>query len=67
MEWFLAAKFEDFNQQLIQGKRKGYESFGLALEKGYAFRMGALRDLPSLEKAEQALPESEHCRVVARP
>jgi hypothetical protein len=61
----LDVKVEGFNQQLTRGKR--HEPFGLALDKRYAFRMGALRDLPPLEKAEQALYESEHWHVVTMP
>jgi hypothetical protein len=60
------APIAELRQLLVRANRRRYEPFGLALERRYAFRMGArpVLYMPAAE-AERIVPPDEHWRVVA--
>jgi hypothetical protein len=60
------APIAELRQMLVRANRRRYEPFGLALERHYAFRMGArpVVYLPIAE-AERIVPLDEQWRVVA--
>ena len=60
------APIAELRQLLVRANRRRYEPFGLALERRYAFRMGArpVFYMPQVE-AERLVPADEHWRVVA--
>jgi hypothetical protein len=60
------APWSELNRILVRGNRRRYEPFGIALEKRYAFKMGArpVIYMPWPE-AHEMLPEHDLWRVVA--
>jgi hypothetical protein len=63
---FFDVRWDELREYLAHRNRRRYEPFGIALDKRYAFRMGArpVIYLPSKE-ARRILPEDEMWRVVS--